>query len=72
MTYSTTGLVAGQANSFTLVITQPATAVTLTFPATVKWAGGTIPDLTTGGKIYVLTFLCVDGTNWLGMAGGAF
>lgn len=72
VTYSITNAAAG-AHSFTLIITQPSTAVTLTFPASVKWQGGTIPDMTTGGKTYVLTFLSINsGTTWLGMFGGEF
>lgn len=71
-TYSITNAGAG-AHSFTLIITQPTTAVVLTFPASVKWQGGTIPDMTTGGKTYVLTFLSINsGTTWLGMFGGEF
>ena len=72
-TYSITNAVNGQAHSFTLIITQTATVRTLTFPASVKWQGGEIPDMTTASKTYVLTFMTVDGgTNWLGMFGGEF
>ena len=72
-TYSITNAVSGQAHSFTLIINQTATVRTLTFPASVKWQGGEIPDLTTASKTYVLTFMSVDGgTNWLGMFGGEF
>jgi len=62
-----------QAHSFTLIITQTETVRTITFPASVKWQGGEIPDLTTASKTYILTFMTVDGgTNWLGMFGGEF
>ena len=72
-TYSITNAVNGQAHSFTLIITQPATVRTLTFPSSVKWQGGKVPDLSTASKTYILTFLTVDGgTNWLGMFGGEF
>ena len=72
-TYSITNAVSGQAHSFTLIITQTATVRTLTFPASVKWQGGEIPDMTTASKTYVLTFVSVDGgSNWLGMFGGEF
>ena len=72
-TYSITNAVSGQAHSFTLIITQTATVRTLTFPASVKWQGGEIPDMTTASKTYVLTFVTVDGgTTWLGMFGGEF
>ena len=71
-TYSITNAGAG-AHSFTLIITQPATAVTLTFPASVDWGSNGLPDMTTASKIYVLTFISVDGgVKWLGMFGGAY
>ena len=72
-TYSITNVVSGQAHSFTLIITQTATARTITFPASVKWQGGEIPDLSTASKTYVLTFMTINGgTTWLGMFGGEF
>ena len=72
-TYSITNAVSGQAHSFTLIINQTATARTLTFPASIKWQGGEIPDLSTASKTYVLTFVSVDGgTTWLGIFGGEF
>jgi hypothetical protein len=72
-TYSITNAVSGQAHSFTLLINMGSTVRTLTFPASVKWQGGEIPDLTTASKTYVLTFMSVDGgTTWLGMFGGEF
>ena len=72
-TYSITNAVSGQAHSFTLIINMGSTVRTLTFPASVKWQGGEIPDMTTASKTYVLTFMTIDGgTNWLGMFGGEF
>lgn len=72
-TYTISNAVSGQAHSFTLMITQTATVRTLTFPASVKWQGGEVPDLTTASKTYVLTFMTINGgTNWLGMFGGEF
>lgn len=72
-TYSISNAVSNAAHSFTLIITQPATSVAVTFPASVKWQNGATPDMSTGGKIYVTTFLSIDGgTTWLGMFGGAF
>lgn len=72
-TYSITNAISGQAHSFTLVIVMDATLRTLTFPASVKWQGGEIPDMTTTSKTYVLTFVTVNGgTTWLGMSGGEF
>jgi hypothetical protein len=72
-TYTISNAISGQAHSFTLIITQTATVRTITFPASVKWQGGEIPDMTTASKTYVLTFMTIDGgTNWLGMFGGEF
>ena len=72
-TYSITNAVSGQAHSFTLIINMGSTVRTLTFPASVKWQGGEIPDLSTASKTYVLTFMTIDGgTNWFGMFGGEF
>ncbi len=72
-TYSITNAVSGQAHSFTLIINMGSTVRTLTFPSSVKWQGGEIPDLTTANKTYVLTFLTINGgTTWLGMFGGEF
>lgn len=73
LSYNITNAVSGQAHSFTLIINMESTARALTFPASVKWQGGEIPDLTTASKTYVLTFMSVDGgTTWLGMFGGEF
>ena len=72
-TYSITNAKSGVAHSFTLIITMGSTVRTLTFPSSVKWQGGEIPDMTTASKTYVLTFLTVNGgTAWLGMSGGEF
>ena len=72
-TYSITNAVNGQAHSFTLIINMGSTVRTLTFPSSIKWQGGEIPDLSTASKTYVLTFMTIDGgTTWLGMFGGEF
>ena len=72
-TYSITNAKSGVAHSFTLIITMGATVQTLTFPASVQWQGGEIPDMTEFNKIYILTFMTIDGgTTWLGMSGGKF
>ena len=72
-TYTISNAVSGQAHSFTLIINQTATVRTLTFPSSVKWQGGEIPDMTTPNKTYILTFMSVNGgTTWLGMFGGEF
>jgi hypothetical protein len=72
-TYTISNAISGQAHSFTLMITQTATVRTITFPASVKWQGGEIPDMSTANKTYVLTFMTINGgTTWLGMFGGEF
>lgn len=71
--YLITSAVSGQAHSFTLIINMGSTVRTLTFPASVKWQGGEVPNMSTANKIYVLTFVSVNGgTTWLGMFGGEF
>ena len=55
------------AYGFTLKVTQDGTGSrTLTWPSTVRWAGGSAPDLTgTANSVDVFTFL-TDGTGGLG------
>lgn len=57
--------------SFTLVVQQDATGGrAITWPAGVKWPGGTQPTLTSAASaIDCLTFLCVQ-TYWLGFLAG--
>lgn len=59
---------AATGKNFAVALKQDATGSrTVTWPATVKWSGGTAPTLTTtAGKIDTFSFLCYDGTNWLG------
>lgn len=53
--------------TFSLILTNGG-AYTVTWPSTVKWAGGSAPTLTASG-IDVLTFLTPNGgTNWYGVA----
>lgn len=56
---------------FTLLMLQDATGSrTVTWPASVRWAGGTAPTITaTAGRTDVISFLS-DGTYWLGFVGG--
>ena len=56
---------------FTLLLKQDATGSrTVTWPSTVRWAGGTAPTITaTVGRTDVVAFLS-DGTYWLGFVGG--
>ena len=57
----------GQVGTFSLIITAGGTH-TLTWPASVDWAGGTAPDAPASGEKDIYTFMTVDGgTNlvWL-------
>lgn len=59
----------GDACSFTLILTDGGSQ-TVNWPASVDWAGGTAPTLTTSG-VDVLTFITIDGgTTWYGFAAG--
>lgn len=62
----------GKVSSFTLKVTQDSSARTITWPAAVKWAGGTAPTLSTGsGDIDVFVFITYDGgTNYYGFVAG--
>lgn len=63
---------AGKSSSFTLLITQDATARTITWPASVKWQGGGAPTISTGsGEIDIFVFSTFDGgANWFGFVAG--
>jgi len=58
----------GKRGSFALDIIQDSVARTITWPASVKWPGGTAPTLSTGsGDIDSFAFRTRDaGTTWLG------
>lgn len=72
-TYTITGATTGVAQSFSLIIKQGTTSYAITFPSSVKWADGEIPDLTTTSKTYELVFTTTDGgTTWRGRSGGVF
>ena len=59
----------GKACSFTLILTNGGSQ-TVNWPASVDWAGGEAPSLTSSG-IDILTFTTVDeGTIWYGFAAG--
>ena len=56
----------GRACGFVLVLTNGG-AFTITWPTSVKWAGGTKPVLTASG-VDILTFITTDaGTTWRGI-----
>lgn len=61
----------GAGKSFTLLLRQDATGSrVVTWPAA-KWPGGATPTLTTtAGGVDLVSFLCVNGTDWLGFPSG--
>ncbi len=63
----------GKSCAFTLIWTQDASDRTITWPASVDWAGGSAPSVTSGsGKIDIYTFFTLDaGTIWYGFQAGA-
>ena len=72
LTISNTPSASSTAVSFTVVLTADGTARSVTWPASIKWADGTAPTLTsTNNKKDVLSFVSTDnGTSWLGFVGG--
>jgi len=58
--------------AFTIKFTADGTVRTLTWPAAVVWANGSIPTMTgTNNKRDVITFITYDaGTTWFGFVGG--
>jgi len=63
----------GKSCAFTLIWTQDGSDRTISWPASVDWAGGTVPDVTSGSaKIDIYTFFTLDaGTIWYGFQAGA-
>lgn len=63
---------ASKAQSFVLALVANGTPHTVSWPASVKWAGGVAPTLTsTNGKVDFFTFLTYSqGTIWYGFVGG--
>lgn len=60
----------GTAYSFTLRLTAGGTH-TITYPASVDWAGGTAPDAPASGETDLLAFATHDGgTTWYGFQAG--
>ena len=63
----------GIGGSFTLIQKQDGTGSrTVTFPASVEWAGGTAPTITsTASSVDIFTFITTDaGTTWYGFTAG--
>lgn len=55
--------------SFTLILTNGGSQ-TVYWPLSVRWAGGTVPTLTTAG-VDIISFLTTDGgLNWYGFVAG--
>jgi len=63
----------GKSCAFTLIWTQDSSDRTIAWPASVDWAGGSAPDVTSGAaKIDIYTFFTIDaGTIWYGFQAGA-
>lgn len=60
----------GQVGTFSLIITAGG-AHTLTWPASVDWAGGSAPDAPASGETDIYTFMTIDGgTTWYGFLAG--
>lgn len=64
---------AGAGKSFSLRLVQDGTGSrTVTWPAAVKWDGGTAPTLSTAAAaVDALAFVCFDGTRWEGFFSAA-
>ena len=61
----------GTAFSFTLFLTQHSTAVAITWPNTVDWAGGSAPDAAAANALQAYAFFTRDGgTTYYGFLGG--
>ncbi|HYE80886.1 MAG TPA: phage tail protein [Clostridia bacterium] len=62
----------GSAGSITLILNKGATAYAITWPASVKWDGDEVPDLSAVNKTAILTFVTTDGgARWYGGLMGA-
>jgi len=70
-TFTFTGVPSsGQVGTFSLIITAGGTH-TLTWPASVDWAGGAAPAAPASGEVDVYTFMTVNGgTTWYGFLAG--
>lgn len=72
-TYSIINAAIDVAHSFSLIITMSSTLYTVTFPNSVKWHGGNIPDLSEKNVQYELLFTTTDGGNiWRASFGGMY
>ena len=65
-TFTFSGATSGMSSGFILQLT--GNGSTVTWPSSVKWAGGTAPDAPASGETDVLVFHSRDGgTNWYGV-----
>lgn len=65
-TFTISGVPSGKAATFSLILTNGGSK-TVTWPSSVKWAGGNAPSLTASGKD-ILTFLTGNGgSTWYGV-----
>jgi hypothetical protein len=62
----------GKASAFTLKVIQDSTDRTITWPASVDWAGGEAPTLSSGdGAVDYFVFITTDGgTTYYGFVAG--
>jgi len=61
----------GKAGSLTIYLTQGSTARTISWPSSVKWSDGDVPDLSRNYMDYLISLMTFDGgTTWLGMLSG--
>lgn len=76
VTFTFSGATSGKACSFAAYLKQDATGTrTVTWPASVKWAGGVNPSISTAANaIDIVVFESIDGgTTWYGsLVGTAF
>jgi len=62
----------GNAFGLTLVITQGGSAYTITWPAAVKWDGGSAPSVPAATDVAIYTMFTYDGgTTWYGFQAGS-
>lgn len=59
----------GICGSFSLILTNGGSQ-TINWPASIDWAGGIAPSLTTSGKDVLVFFTLDAGTIWYGFAAG--
>lgn len=67
-TFTFTGATAGRACSFAVYLRQGAANRAVTWPGSVRWAGGSVPTIsTTANAVDIVIFESIDGgTNWYG------